>query len=121
MPTSLQMAIPALLESAVLRMLAKRPRDRFATPLVSSNELERVAKYQGEDNLLKLLVFCTHFFARFYVFVPIPITRSKEAKFTMSVTRRGTLTMTKNRCTRSGSEADSTSEFTKSRSRNSNA
>ncbi|HWE40498.1 MAG TPA: FHA domain-containing serine/threonine-protein kinase [Isosphaeraceae bacterium] len=46
-PKKFQMAIPDLLEGAVLRMLAKRPEDRYPTPTELVRDLERIAKFQG--------------------------------------------------------------------------
>jgi len=46
-PTKFQLTIPGLLEGTVLRMLAKRPADRFQTAAEMLADLERVAKYQG--------------------------------------------------------------------------
>jgi len=46
-PTKFQLTIPGLLEGTVLRMLAKRPADRFQTAAEMLTDLERVAKYQG--------------------------------------------------------------------------
>jgi serine/threonine protein kinase len=46
-PRKYQMAIPDLLEGAVLRMLAKRPEDRYPTPAELVRDLERIAKFQG--------------------------------------------------------------------------
>jgi serine/threonine protein kinase len=46
-PKKYQLSIPDLFEGTVMRMLAKRPEDRFQTPADLLNDLERVAKYQG--------------------------------------------------------------------------
>ena len=46
-PTKYQLAIPGLFEGAVLKMLAKRPEDRFQTPSELLKDLERVAKTNG--------------------------------------------------------------------------
>jgi serine/threonine protein kinase len=46
-PKKFQLSIPDLFEGTVLKMLAKRPDDRFQTPAELLAELERVAKYQG--------------------------------------------------------------------------
>jgi serine/threonine protein kinase len=46
-PKKYQLSIPDLFEGTVLRMLAKRPEDRFQTPADLLTDLERVAKYQG--------------------------------------------------------------------------
>ena len=46
-PKKYQLAIPDLFEGVVLRMLAKRPQDRYQSPADLLAELERVAQYQG--------------------------------------------------------------------------
>jgi serine/threonine protein kinase len=46
-PTKYQLAIPGLLEGAVLKMLEKRPEDRFQSSSDLVRDLERVAKFQG--------------------------------------------------------------------------
>jgi serine/threonine-protein kinase len=46
-PKKYQLAIPDLFEGTVLRMLAKRPEDRFASAGNLLADLERVAKFQG--------------------------------------------------------------------------
>jgi len=46
-PKKYQLSIPDMFEGLVLRMLAKRPGDRFQTPTDLLKNLERVAKYQG--------------------------------------------------------------------------
>jgi serine/threonine-protein kinase len=46
-PKKYQLAIPDLFEGSVLRMIAKRPEERFATAGELLVELERVAKFQG--------------------------------------------------------------------------
>jgi serine/threonine-protein kinase len=46
-PKKFQLSIPDLFEGTVMRMLAKRPDDRFQTPAELLTELNRVAKYQG--------------------------------------------------------------------------
>jgi serine/threonine protein kinase len=47
-PKKYQLAIPDLFEGVVLRMLAKRPEDRFQKAGEMLAELERVAKFQGQ-------------------------------------------------------------------------
>jgi serine/threonine protein kinase len=42
-----QLSIPDLFEGTVMRMLAKRPEDRFQKPADLLTDLERVAKFQG--------------------------------------------------------------------------
>jgi serine/threonine protein kinase len=46
-PKKHQLAIPDLFEGAILRMLAKRPEDRYQKSGEMLAELERVAKFQG--------------------------------------------------------------------------
>jgi serine/threonine protein kinase len=46
-PKKFQLSIPDLFEGTVLRMLAKRPDDRYQTPASMLVDLERVAKFQG--------------------------------------------------------------------------
>jgi serine/threonine protein kinase len=46
-PKKYQLAIPDSFEGTVLRMLAKRPEDRFQTPKDLLVDLNRVAKFQG--------------------------------------------------------------------------
>jgi serine/threonine protein kinase len=46
-PKKYQLSIPDLFEGTVLKMLAKRPDERFQTPAALLAELERVAKFQG--------------------------------------------------------------------------
>jgi serine/threonine protein kinase len=46
-PKKYQLSIPDLFEGTVLRMLAKRPEDRFQTAAALLTDLERVAKFQG--------------------------------------------------------------------------
>ena len=46
-PTKYHLSIPPLFEDTVLRMLAKRPDDRFQTATKLLKDLDRVAKYQG--------------------------------------------------------------------------
>jgi len=46
-PTKFQMSINSLFEEIVMRMIAKNPEQRYATPGALLKELERVGKYQG--------------------------------------------------------------------------
>jgi serine/threonine-protein kinase len=46
-PRKFQLSIPDMFEGVVLKMLAKRPEDRYQTAASLLSELERVAKYQG--------------------------------------------------------------------------
>jgi len=46
-PKKYQLAIPDIFEGVVMKMLAKRPADRFQTPTDLVTDLERVAKMQG--------------------------------------------------------------------------
>lgn len=46
-PKKFQLSVPDMFEGLVLRMLAKKPEDRFATPAQLINDLERIAKFQG--------------------------------------------------------------------------
>jgi serine/threonine protein kinase len=46
-PKQFQLSVPDLFEGTVLKMLAKRPDDRFQTAKALASELERVAKFQG--------------------------------------------------------------------------
>jgi serine/threonine protein kinase len=46
-PKKYQLSIPDLFEGTVLKMLAKRPDDRFQNAKGMLAELERVAKFQG--------------------------------------------------------------------------
>jgi serine/threonine-protein kinase len=46
-PKKFQLSIPDMFEGVVLRMLAKRPEDRFQTPAQLVTDLERVAKFQN--------------------------------------------------------------------------
>jgi serine/threonine protein kinase len=50
-PKKYQLSIPDLFEGTVLKMLAKRPDDRYQTPAELLAALERVAKYQGVTGL----------------------------------------------------------------------
>jgi hypothetical protein len=46
-PTKYQLSIPSNFEGAVLKMLAKRPEDRFQSADDLLTELERIGKFQG--------------------------------------------------------------------------
>jgi pSer/pThr/pTyr-binding forkhead associated (FHA) protein len=46
-PTKFQLSIPSAFEGAVLKMLAKRPEDRFQTADDVVAELERIGKFHG--------------------------------------------------------------------------
>jgi len=46
-PTKYHLSIPPLFEGVILRMLAKRPDDRYQTAADLLTDLERSAKYQG--------------------------------------------------------------------------
>jgi len=46
-PKKYQLSIPDMFEGTVMKMLAKRPDDRFGTAGELLEELERVAKFQG--------------------------------------------------------------------------
>jgi len=46
-PTKFQLSIPSAFEGAVLKMLAKRPEDRFQTAEELVAELERIGKFHG--------------------------------------------------------------------------
>ena len=46
-PTTFQMGIPGLFEATILKMLAKRPEDRYQTAGDVVRELERIGKYNG--------------------------------------------------------------------------
>ncbi|HWG43576.1 MAG TPA: protein kinase [Gemmataceae bacterium] len=47
MPKKYQMSIPDAFQAVILRMLAKRPEERYQTAGELVRELERIAKYQG--------------------------------------------------------------------------
>jgi serine/threonine protein kinase len=49
-PKRIHLAIPAAFESIVLRMLEKRPADRFPDALSLMNDLQRVGRYEGLAN-----------------------------------------------------------------------
>src|SRR5262249_33532415 len=46
-PKKYQLSIPDLFEGTVMKMLAKRPEERFQTPAELLGELDKVAKYSG--------------------------------------------------------------------------
>ena len=46
-PTKYQMAIPGQLESVVMKLLAKRPEDRYQSATELIKELTRVGKFNG--------------------------------------------------------------------------
>ena len=46
-PKKYQLSIADLFEGVVLRMLSKRPEDRYQTPTALVHDLERVGKFQG--------------------------------------------------------------------------
>ena len=46
-PTQYQMSVPSAFEGVVLRLLAKRPEERYQTAGEMLAELERVGKFQG--------------------------------------------------------------------------
>lgn len=46
-PREHQLAIPELFQDAVLKMIAKRPEDRYQKPIDVVLDLERIGKYQG--------------------------------------------------------------------------
>jgi serine/threonine-protein kinase len=46
-PTKYHLSIPPLFEGLILRLLAKRPEDRYQTATNLLSDLHRVAKYQG--------------------------------------------------------------------------
>ena len=46
-PTKFQMSIPSAFEGAVLKLLAKRPEERYQTAAELVKELERLGKFNG--------------------------------------------------------------------------
>lgn len=48
-PTKYHLSIPPLFEDVVVRMIAKRPEDRYQSPKDLLKDLKRVAKYHGVD------------------------------------------------------------------------
>lgn len=46
-PTKFQLSIPDLFQGAVLKMLAKEPKDRYQTPADLLKDLARIGKYQA--------------------------------------------------------------------------
>ena len=49
-PSRIHLAIPALLEGVILRLLEKRPEDRYVSAFTLQRELNRVSKYLGEPH-----------------------------------------------------------------------
>jgi hypothetical protein len=49
LPTRTHLAVPALMEGVVMRLLEKRPDDRFSSATALARELERVGRYLGES------------------------------------------------------------------------
>jgi hypothetical protein len=49
-PSRIHLAVPALLEGVVLRLLAKRPDDRYSSAESALKDLERVRRYLGESD-----------------------------------------------------------------------
>jgi len=46
-PTKFQMSIPSAFEGLVLKLLAKKPEDRYQTATEMLKELERIGKFNG--------------------------------------------------------------------------
>lgn len=49
-PSRIHLAVPALLEGVILRLLAKRPDDRYSSAAAVRKDLERVCRYLGESD-----------------------------------------------------------------------
>jgi len=49
-PSRIHLAVPALLEGVILRLLAKRPDDRYSSAEAVLKDLERVRRYLGETD-----------------------------------------------------------------------
>jgi len=49
-PSRTHLAVPALLEGVILRLLEKRPEDRYASAIALQRELNRVSTYLGEPH-----------------------------------------------------------------------
>ena len=46
-PTKFHLSIPPLFEDVIVRMIAKRPEDRYRSPKDLLKDLKRVATYHG--------------------------------------------------------------------------
>lgn len=49
-PSRIHLAVPALLEGVILRLLAKRPDDRYSSAEAALKDLERIRRYLGESD-----------------------------------------------------------------------
>lgn len=49
-PSRIHLAVPALLEGVILRLLARRPDDRYSSAEAALKDLERVRRYLGESD-----------------------------------------------------------------------
>lgn len=47
-PSRIHLSVPALLEGVILRLLEKRPEDRYSSAITLQRELNRVSRYLGE-------------------------------------------------------------------------